>query len=71
MGVVYHGNYILILRWKRWNRNKGVSYKSMEEKWHCASHSFYEYQLKKSARYDDLFTVRTLFLKSEFSEDRI
>jgi acyl-CoA thioester hydrolase len=46
MGVVYHGNYIPYFEMGsvEWLRNKGISYKWMEENG-IASYSFYEYQL--------------------------
>ena len=63
MGVVYHGNYIPYFEMGRveWLRNKGVSYKSMEENGIALPIVSMNINYKKSARYDDLLTVRTFF----------
>ncbi|MFV8352725.1 acyl-CoA thioesterase [Flavobacterium sp. XS2P14] len=68
MGVVYHGNYIPYFEMGRveWLRNKGVSYKSMEENGIALPIVSMNINYKKSARYDDLLTVRTVF-KSQSS----
>ena len=68
MGVVYHGNYIPYFEMGRveWLRNKGVSYKSMEENGIALPIVNMNINYKKSARYDDLLTVRTVF-KSQSS----
>ena len=68
MGVVYHGNYIPYFEMGRveWLRNKGVSYKSMEESGIALPIVSMNINYKKSARYDDLLTVRTVF-KSQSS----
>jgi len=68
MGVVYHGNYIPFFEMGRveWLRNKGVSYKSMEESGIALPIVSMNINYKKSARYDDLLTVRTVF-KSQSS----
>jgi acyl-CoA thioester hydrolase len=63
MGVVYHGNYIPYFEIGRveWLRNQGVSYKSMEENGIALPIVSMNINYKKSARYDDLLTVRTRF----------
>ena len=68
MGVVYHGNYIPYFEMGRveWLRNKGVSYKNMEESGIALPIVSMNINYKKSARYDDLLTVRTVF-KSQSS----
>lgn len=68
MGVVYHGNYIPYFEMGRveWLRNKGVSYKSMEESGIALPIVSMNINYKKSARYDDLLSVRTVF-KSQSS----
>lgn len=68
MGVVYHGNYIPYFEMGRveWLRNKGVSYKSMEESGIALPIVSMNIQYKKSARYDELLTVKTTF-KSQTS----
>ena len=47
MGVVYHGNYIPYFEIGRveWLRNKGISYKVMEESGIGLADCEYEYQL--------------------------
>ena len=63
MGVVYHGSYVPYFEIGRveWLRNKGISYKSLEESGIAlpivSMHLYY----KKPARYDDLLTVKTKF----------
>jgi acyl-CoA thioester hydrolase len=68
MGVVYHGNYIPYFEIGRveWLRNKGVSYKSMEENGIALPIVSMNINYKKSARYDELLTVITTF-KSQTS----
>ena len=68
MGVVYHGNYIPYFEIGRveWLRNKGVSYKVMEENGIALPIVSMNINYKKSARYDDLLTVHTRF-KSQTS----
>ncbi len=68
MGVVYHGNYIPYFEIGRveWLRNKGVSYKSMEESGIALPIVSMNINYKKSARYDELLTVHTTF-KSQTS----
>ncbi len=68
MGVVYHGNYVPYFEMGRveWLRNKGVSYKIMEERGIALPIVSMTINYKKSARYDDLLTVKTTF-KSQTS----
>jgi len=68
MGVVYHGNYIPYFEIGRveWLRNKGISYKSMEESGIALPIVNMNINYKKSARYDELLTVHTVF-KSQTS----
>ena len=63
MGVVYHGNYIPYFEIGRveWLRNKGVSYKSLEESGIALPIVSMTLNYKKPARYDDLLTVKTTF----------
>ncbi len=65
MGVVYHGNYIPYFEIGRveWLRNKGVSYKSLEESGIALPIVSMTLNYKKPARYDDLLTVKTTFKK--------
>ena len=65
MGVVYHGNYIPYFEIGRveWLRDKGVSYKSLEESGIALPIVSMTLNYKKSARYDDLLTVKTTFKK--------
>jgi len=65
MGVVYHGNYAQYFEMGRveWLRNIGVSYKKMEENGIMLPVVSLNMQYKKSARYDDLLTVKTIFKK--------
>jgi acyl-CoA thioester hydrolase len=63
MGVVYHGNYIPYFEIGRveWLRDKGISYKSMEEGGIALPIVSMNINYKKSARYDELLTVHTVF----------
>ncbi len=63
MGVVYHGNYIPYFEIGRveWLRNKGVSYKSLEESGIALPIVSMTLNYKKPARYDDLLVVKTKF----------
>ena len=63
MGVVYHGNYIPYFEIGRveWLRNKGISYKSLEESGIALPIVSMTLNYKKPARYDDLLTVKTTF----------
>jgi acyl-CoA thioester hydrolase len=65
MGVVYHGNYIPHFEIGRveWLRNEGVSYKSLEESGIALPIVSMSVNYKKSARYDDVLTVKTRFKK--------
>lgn len=65
MGVVYHGNYLPYFEIGRieWLRNKGVSYKALEESGIGLPIASLTLNYKKSARYDDLLTVKTFFKK--------
>jgi acyl-CoA thioester hydrolase len=66
MGVVYHGNYIPYFEIGRveWLRNKGISYKSLEESGIALPIVSMTINYKKSACYDDLLIVRTKFKKN-------
>lgn len=68
MGIVYHGNYIPYFEIGRveWLRDKGISYKSMEESGIALPIVSMNINYKKSARYDELLTVHTTF-KSQSS----
>ena len=68
MGIVYHGNYIPYFEIGRveWLRNKGISYKSMEESGIGLPIVNMNINYKKSAVYDELLTVHTVF-KSQTS----
>lgn len=68
MGVVYHGNYIPYFEIGRveWLRNKGISYKTMEENGIGLPIVNMNISYKKSAVYDELLTVHTVF-KSQTS----
>ena len=68
MGVVYHGNYVPYFEIGRveWLRNKGISYKSMEESGIGLPIVNMNINYKKSAVYDELLTVHTVF-KSQTS----
>ncbi len=63
MGVVYHGSYVPYFEIGRveWLRNKGISYKSLEESGIALPIVSMHLNYKKSARYDDLITVKTKF----------
>jgi acyl-CoA thioester hydrolase len=63
MGVVYHGSYIPYFEIGRveWLRNKGISYKSLEESGIALPIVSMHLNYKKPARYDDLLTVKTKF----------
>ncbi|MCA0350218.1 MAG: acyl-CoA thioesterase [Bacteroidetes bacterium] len=68
MGVVYHGSYVPYFEIGRveWLRNKGVSYKELEESGVALPIVSMTLNYKKPARYDDLLTVITKF-KSQSS----
>lgn len=63
MGVVYHGNYMPYFEIGRveWLRNKGISYKELEESGIALPIVSININYKKPARYDDLITVTTNF----------
>ncbi|MEK6451196.1 MULTISPECIES: acyl-CoA thioesterase [Myroides] len=65
MGVVYHGNYAQYLEIGRveWLRNLGVSYKKMEEMGVMLPVVSLTMNYKKSAKYDEILTIRTVFKK--------
>jgi acyl-CoA thioester hydrolase len=65
MGVVYHGSYIPYFEIGRveWLRNKGISYKSLEESGIALPIASMTLNYKKSAKYDDLLTIKTKFKK--------
>ena len=68
MGVVYHGNYIPYFEIGRveWLRNRGISYKSMEQFGIALPIVSMSINYKKPARYDDVLNVKTTF-KSQSS----
>ena len=68
MGVVYHANYLPYFEIGRveWLRNQGISYKSMEERGVALPIVSLTLNYRKSARYDDILTVKTTF-KSQTS----
>jgi acyl-CoA thioester hydrolase len=61
MGVVYHGSYVPYFEIGRveWLRDKGVSYKKLEESGIALPIVSMHINYKKSARYDDLLTIYT------------
>jgi len=63
MSVVYHGNYVPYFEMGRveWLRNKGISYKALEENGIALPIVSMTINYKKPARYDDLLTVTTKF----------
>ena len=63
MSVVYHGNYVPYFEMGRveWLRNKGISYKSLEQSVIALPIVSMTLNYKKPARYDDLLTVITKF----------
>ena len=63
MSVVYHGNYVPYFEMGRveWLRNKGLSYKSLEESGIALPIVSMTINYQKPARYDDLLTVITKF----------
>ncbi len=68
MSVVYHGSYVPYFEMGRveWLRNKGISYKSLEEKGIALPIVSMTINYKKPAHYDDLLTIITKF-KSQSS----
>lgn len=65
MRVVYHGNYAQYFEVGRveWLRNKGISYKWMEENGIMLPVVSLTMNYKKSARYDELLTLKTILKK--------
>ncbi|MDF4222056.1 thioesterase family protein [Maribacter sp. M208] len=65
MGVVYHGNYAQYLELARveWLRSLGISYKSMEEGGIMLPVISLSIKYLKSAKYDDLVTVKVILTK--------
>jgi acyl-CoA thioester hydrolase len=65
MGVVYHGSYVPYFEMGRveWLRNKGISYKSLEDGGIALPIVSMSINYKKPARYDDLLTIITKFKK--------
>ena len=63
MQVVYHGNYAQYFEIGRveWLRNKGISYKWMEENGIMLPVVSLTMNYKKPARYDELLTLKTIF----------
>jgi acyl-CoA thioester hydrolase len=68
MGVVYHGNYAQYFEIGRveWLRNKGISYKWMEENGIMLPVVSLTMNYKKPAHYDELLTLKTI-LKNKTS----
>ncbi|MBC7525190.1 MAG: acyl-CoA thioesterase [Flavobacterium sp.] len=61
MGVVYHGSYIPYFEIGRveWLRNKGISYKDLEDDGIALPIVSMKLDYKKPARYDDVLTITT------------
>jgi acyl-CoA thioester hydrolase len=61
MGVVYHGSYVPYFEIGRveWLRNKGISYKDMEQNGIALPIVSLHLNYKKPAKYDDLLTIHT------------
>lgn len=68
MRVVYHGNYAQYFEIGRveWLRNKGISYKWMEENGIMLPVVSLTMNYRKPARYDELLTLKTI-LKNKSS----
>ena len=68
MHVVYHGNYAQYFEMGRveWLRNKGISYKWMEENGVMLPVVSLSINYKKPARYDELLRLKTI-LKNQTS----
>ena len=68
MGGVYHGNYAPYFEIGRveWLRNKGISYKWMEENGIMLPVVSLTMNYRKPARYDELLTLKTI-LKNKTS----
>ncbi|TDD94321.1 acyl-CoA thioesterase [Flavobacterium cellulosilyticum] len=65
MRVVYHGNYAQYFEIGRveWLRDKGISYKWMEENGVMLPVVSLTMNYKKPARYDELLTLKTIMKK--------
>ncbi|UJH67618.1 acyl-CoA thioesterase [Allomuricauda sp. SCSIO 65647] len=65
MGVVYHGNYAQYLEMGRveWLRTLGISYRDMEENGTMLPVIHLQINYKRSAKYDDVLTIRTMLKK--------
>jgi acyl-CoA thioester hydrolase len=65
MGVVYHGNYAQFFEIGRidWLRSFGISYKNMEENNVMLPVISLQCNFKKSAKFDDEITVKTILKK--------
>jgi len=65
MQVVYHGNYAQYFEIGRveWLRNKGISYKWMEDNGIMLPVVSLTMNYKKPARYDELLTLKTILKK--------
>ncbi|MEN9336518.1 MAG: hypothetical protein RLZZ500_1505 [Bacteroidota bacterium] len=61
MGVVYHGSYVPYFEIGRveWLRNRGISYKALEESGIALPIVSMHINYKKPARYDDLLVITT------------
>lgn len=61
MGVVYHGSYVPYFEIGRveWLRNRGISYKALEESGIALPIVSMHINYKKPARYDDLLCITT------------
>jgi acyl-CoA thioester hydrolase len=66
MGVVYHGNYAQYLEIGRidWLRSFDISYKNMEENNIILPVISLQCNFKKSAKFDDEITVKTILKKT-------
>lgn len=65
MGVVYYANYAIYFEIGRveWLRNKGISYKEMEDEGIMLPVISLSMSYKKSAYYDELLTITTCLKK--------
>ncbi|WP_457615840.1 acyl-CoA thioesterase [Lutibacter sp.] len=65
MGFVYHGNYAQYLEMGRieWLRKLGISYKKMEESGIMLPVINLSLNYLRSAKYDDLITLKTFLVK--------
>lgn len=65
MGVVYYANYAIYFEIGRveWLRNKGISYKEMEDEGIMLPVISLSMSYKKSAYYDELLTITTRLKK--------